>query len=105
MSKIVFFNSYKLKKDVDISEFLLAVENLNENHISKQQGYISFEVFSDNDTWADATTFETMEDAKNFTKVVDKSGTAKKFYSFLNLNSCKSNFYKTEKCFFSSKPN
>lgn len=99
MGKVVFFNSYKLKKGVDVADFLEAVENLEKEHISKQKGFVSFELLVDGDTWADSTVFETMEDAKNFAKAVDPNGYANKFYAFLNLNSCKSNFFTVEKSF------
>lgn len=44
MSNVVFFNTYKLRKGASIPDFLLTVENLNNEHISKQEGYISFEL-------------------------------------------------------------
>lgn len=99
MSNVVFFNTYKLRKGASIPDFLLAVENLNNEHISKQEGYISFELLVDGETWADATTFKTMEDAKKFANASDPNGFAEKFYSFLNLSSCKSHFFSSEKCY------
>ena len=97
MSKVVFLNSYKLKKGVSIPDFLLAVENLNNEYISKQKGYISFEILVDGETWADITTFETMEDAKAFAYAETPNDFANKFYSFININSCRTNFYSLEK--------
>ena len=96
MSKVVFFNSYKLKKGVSISEFLVAVEKLNSNYISKQKGFVSFKLLVDGETWADSTTFETMEDAKNFAEANEPNEFAEAFYSFLNFNSCKSNLFSVE---------
>ena len=97
MANVVFFNSYKLKKGVSIPDFLLAVENLNNEYISKQKGYISFKLFVDGETWADATTFKTMDDAKNFAESNTPNMFAEKFYSFLNLIGCKSHFFSVEK--------
>jgi len=99
MPNIIFFNSYKLKKGVSVPDFLLAVENLNNEYISKQKGYISFELLIDGETWADSTTFETMDDAKNFAEAGEPSEWAEKFYSFINLNSCRSNFFSVEKSY------
>lgn len=99
MLNVVFFNSYKLKKGVSISGFLLAVETLNNEYISKQKGYVSFQLFDDGETWADATRFETMEDAKKFAEACEPNEFAEKFYSFLNLNSCKSNFFTVQKSY------
>ena len=103
MPNIVFFNTYKLKKGKSTPDFLLAVENLNNQYISKQKGYISFELMVDGETWADATTFETMEDAKGFAEADNPNPFAETFYSFLNLNSCKSHFFVTEKSYCSKK--
>ena len=99
MFMVVFFNTYKLKKGVSIEDFLLAVEKLNNGYISKQKGYISFKLFADDETWADSTTFETMEDAKNFAGASCPNELAKKFYSFINFKSCKSHFFTLEKCY------
>jgi len=101
MTNVVFFNSYKLKKGVSVSDFLLAVENLNNGYISKQNGYVSFELMVDGETWADSTTFKTMEDAKSFAETCEPNELAEKFYSFINLNSCKSNFFSVEKGYYS----
>ena len=100
MTNVVFFNSYKLKKGVSVSDFLLAVENLNNGYISKQNGYVSFELMVDGETWADSTTFKTMEDAKSFAEACEPNELAEKFYSFINLNSCKSNFFSVEKGYY-----
>lgn len=95
----IFFNSYKLKKGASVPDFLVAVENLNQEYISKQPGYLSFELMVDGETWADATTFETLEDAKRFAEAENPNPFALKFYSFLNLNSCRTNYYNMEKSY------
>lgn len=96
MSKINFFNSYKLKKGASVPDFLVAVEQLKSEYISKQKGFISFDLLVDGETWADSTIFETMEDAKNFANASEPNEFATKFYSFLNFNSCRSNFFSVE---------
>ena len=97
MAHVIFFNSYKLKKGVSVPDFLIAVENLNRNYISKQNGFVSFKLLVDDETWADSTTFKTMEDAKKFAEACEPNEFAEKFYAFLNLNSCRSNFFSVEK--------
>ncbi len=99
MSRVVFFNTYKLKKGVSVPDFLLAVEKLNDNYISKQKGYISFSLLVDGETWADSTTFETMEDAKKFAEASGPNEFAEQFYAFINLMSCKTHFFSVEKSF------
>jgi len=96
---VVFFNSYKLKKGVSVSDFLLAVDKLNNEYISKQKGFISFNLMVDGETWADSSVFETMEDVKRFAESNEPNELAEKFYSFINLNSCKSHFFSVERSF------
>jgi len=96
MPNVVFFNSYKLKKGVSIPDFLLAVEKLIHGHVSKQTGFLSSKIAVDGETWADFTTFETMEDAKRFAEANDPNGFSEQFYSFINFNSCVTRFFAVE---------
>jgi hypothetical protein len=98
MSKAVFYCSFNLKKGANVEGFLLAAEKLNNEYISKQNGYISWQQLCDGDTWADYLTFESMEDVKSFEANSENAGElAQKFYSFINLNSCKVNYFSVER--------
>ncbi|MHC5227299.1 antibiotic biosynthesis monooxygenase family protein [Enterococcus sp. LJL99] len=98
MSKTVFYCSFKLKKDASIPDFLLAAEKLNNEYISKQEGYISWQQLVDGDTWEYFITFDSMEAGKKFETNSSNAGElAKSFYSFINCNSCKVNYYTVEK--------
>jgi hypothetical protein len=100
MSNAVFFCSFNLRKGASVQDFLLAAEKLNDGYISKQKGYISWQQLVDGDTWADYLTFETMEDVKKFEADSGNAGElAGKFYSFINLNSCKVNYFTVEKSY------
>jgi len=100
MPNAVFFCSFKLNKGVSVPDFLLAAEKLNDEYISKQKGYISWQQLVDGDAWADFLTFETMEDVKKFEA---DSGNARElagnFYSFIDLNSCKVNYFSVERSY------
>ena len=102
MSNAIYYVEYKLKKGASVPDFLQASEELNNGHISKQKGYISWtQLYDDkNDIWADMCKFETLEDVKNFE---DNSGDpcelALNFYSFFNLNSCKGHFFTIERSY------
>jgi len=86
MSKAVHLNIYKLKKNASTEDFLLAVEKLVKEEISKKKGYLSFKLMLDGDTWVDEVTFETMEDLKNFEEEAkNPSQVAQHFYSFINF--------------------
>lgn len=100
MSKAVFYCSFNLKEGASIPDFLLAAEALNNGYISKQKGYISWQQLVDGDSWADFITFESMEDVKKFEA---ESGIAEelaeKFYSFIELDSCKLHYFAIEKSY------
>lgn len=86
MSNAVHFNIYKLKKGMSVSDFLLAVDKLINEEISKKKGFISFNLMVDGETWMDTVTFETMEDLENFVEASrNPSEAAKHFYSFINF--------------------
>ena len=97
MAKAVFFNTYKLKKDSSVPDFVQSVEDLVNNYVSKQKGFVSVMLMNDGDLWADYGVFETMEDAINFENPTEPHESALKFYSFLNFSSCKSRIYSVEK--------
>ena len=99
MSNAVFYVSFKLKKGASVPDFLLAAERLNNEYMSKQKGYISWQQLSDGDIWADFLTFETMEDARRIEESDEPNPLAEDFYSFINLNSCKQNFFTVERSY------
>ena len=102
MSNAVFYVSYKLKKSSSVPDFLEAAKKLNEEYISKQKGYVSWQQLYDEkkDTWADFMTFETMEDLKSFEANSKNPGElSKKFYSYMNLMSCKVHRFTIERSY------
>jgi hypothetical protein len=99
MSNAVFFVSFKLKKGASVPDFLLATERLNNEYMAKQKGYISWKQLVDGDTWADFITFETMDDAKKVAEPSNTNDLADKFYSFINLNSCKTHLFSVKKSY------
>ena len=101
MPNAVFFNSYKLKKGASVPDFLKAVEKLNNKHISKQKGFISWQIFASEKEWADMLTFGSMEDVKAFEEnsAANPNELALEFYSFVNLMSCKSRYFTVERSY------
>ena len=95
MSKSIFYCEYKLKKNVSETDFLDASKKLNDNYISKQKGYISWEQWNNGDTWVDILAFETMEEVKAFEEnsAASPNELAISFYSFINMPSCKVRYY------------
>ncbi|MCL2546658.1 MAG: hypothetical protein FWE06_05615 [Oscillospiraceae bacterium] len=100
MSNAIYYVSYKLKKGASVPDFLSASERLNNEHISKQKGYISWQQLVDGDTWADICTFETMDDLENF-KAASRNPceAAKEFYSFMRLMTCKQHIFSVERSY------
>ena len=80
-------------------DFLLASEKLNDGYMSKQKGYISWQQLREGETWVDFLTFEAMEDAKRVEEATDPNALAEAFYAFINLNSCKTQFFSVERSY------
>jgi hypothetical protein len=99
MSNAVYYVSYNLKKEASVSDFLLASETLNTEYMSKQKGYISWKQLLEGEMWVDLLTFETMEDAKIVSNPSGPNEFAEKFYSFINLNSCKVHLFSVERSY------
>ena len=97
MSNAIWFISYMLKKDVSEEDFLLASEKCNKEVLSKQKGFISWDVLRDGDTWVDLVKWETAEDAKNGETAGANNPAAREFYSFINMRTCKLQLYSVEK--------
>lgn len=71
MSDAVWFISYKLVEGASVPDFLLASEKTHNEVLSKKKGFISWKVLVDG----------------------DMNPIAQKFYSFIDPNSLKSQFY------------
>ena len=101
MSNVVSFHTYKLKEGVSVPDFLLAVEQLIKEYVSKQKGYVSFQLFAEGDTWADSVTFETMDDLNAFVESEQRDchESAEKFGSFLDYDTLTSNVYSVVKSY------
>ena len=98
MLNAIWFISYKLKKDASIEEFIIASEKCNNEVLSKQKGFISWDVLRDGDTWVDLVKWETIEDAKNGETAGENNPISHEFYSFINMSTCKLKLYSVEKC-------
>ena len=97
MVNAIWFISYKLKKGASVEDFLRASEKCHDEVLSKQKGFISWDVLRDGDTWVDLVKWETVEDAKNGETAGANNPTSREFYSFINMISCKLQLYTVEK--------
>ena len=98
MSKTVMYIEFKLKKNACVSDFLASAKKLNDEYMSKQKGYLSWQqLVTDEKIWADVITWKTMEDAKAIFNPSDENPLAEEFYSFINMMSCKVRLYSIEK--------
>ena len=98
MSNVIYFNTYKLVDGASAPDFLLAIEKLIKEQISKQKGFVSFKLLAEGDAWADYCMFETMDNLNAFLESAQNNSTAlaEKFYSFLDFDTCKSHIYTVE---------
>ena len=96
MFKAIWFISYKLKQNASVEEFLLASKKCHEGGLSKQKGFISWDVLRDGDTGVDLVKWETAEDAKKGETAGANNPASREFYSFINMKSCKLQLYSIE---------
>ena len=99
MSKAVMFISYKLATGASASDFLLASEKVHSAFMSKQKGYIAWQVLVDGDTWADVLTWETMDDAQNAMAAGSADAANQAFFAFLDEESVKMQIFTVEKSY------
>ena len=99
MANVVTFNSYKLQKGASIPDFLLAMEKLINEFVSKQKGFISSKTLVDGETWADFTIFETNDDLNAFVPLCSKNELARKCYTFMDFDTLNSHVFSVEKSF------
>lgn len=97
VSNVMWFISYKLKKGVSVEDFLLASKECHDEVLSKQKGFISWDVLRDGDTWVDLVKWETADDAKKGETAGADKPAAHKFYSLIDMDSCKQQPYSVEK--------
>ena len=100
MPKAVWYISYKLVEGASVEDFLLASKKCHDDSMSKNKGFISWEVLRDGDTWVDVVTFETLDDAKNAEgdgNEATKHPSAIEFYSFIDPTTLKDTSYILEK--------
>ena len=99
MSNAVFYNAYKLKEGTSVEDFLATKSSLTEQHVSKHKGWISSTYLRDGDTWADYSTWETMDDLKAFIAKsrLNPTDLAKRMYAFIDFGSSKSHIYTVER--------
>ena len=99
MSNAIWLISYELKKDANVEDFLLASKKCNDEVLSQQKGFISWDVLRDGDTWIDFVKWETEEDAKKGETAGVDHPASHAFYAFIDMNSCTLKLYSVEKSY------
>ena len=97
MQNAVWFISYQLKPEVCVADFLTASKKCNDEVLSKQKGFISWEVLRDGDTWVDLVKWETKQDAQNGETAGADNPASHAFYDFINMDTCELRLYSIEK--------
>ena len=99
MANVVTFNSYKLQKGASVSDFLVTMEILISEFVSKQKGFISSKTLVDGETWSDFTVFESIDDLNAFVPLCSKNDLAKRCYTFMDFDTLNSHVFSIEKSF------
>ena len=93
MANVASYHSYKLKEGVSVPDFLLSMETLIKEFVSKQKGFISFQHLVEGDTWVDFLVFETIDDLEAFASICGKSELARKCLAFGDSSTLKSHVF------------
>jgi len=102
MSKAVWHISYKLVEGANVQDFMLASQKCHDDSLSKNKGFISWDMLRDGDTWVDYVVFETVEDAQYAHSAESEIAThpsALAFFAFIDLSTLKSTSYTIEKSY------
>ena len=99
MSNTVMFITFNLAEGASVPDFLIAAEKLNNEYMSKQKGFISWKQLVEGELWADLLTWETIDDAKKILESSSPNPLAEKFYSFIDMPSCKVHLFSVEKSY------
>ena len=99
MDNVVSFNSYKLQKGASVPDFLLAMETLINEFVSKQKGFVSSKTLVDGEMWADFTIFESIDDLQAFIPLCNNNELARKCYTFMDFGTLKSHVFSLKQSF------
>lgn len=89
MSKAAWIISFKLNQNISQEVFMEATQKLHDEVVSKAQGFLSWEQYLQDDIWTDFVVWETLKDANNATSLGQGTEAAERFYSMLQMDSCK----------------
>ncbi len=96
MSNAVWFISYKLLEGASEGGYLAASRKVHDEILSKQKGFISWQVLKDGDTWVDMVVWATPQDAKNAETAGQANPIAQEYYSYMDFGSMKNQIYAVE---------
>jgi len=88
MESVVELVSFKLKEEVSEQRFLAASDEMNNDFLSLQKGYIDRKLVKKEDTWADIVLWETMEDAMRAANVASQNFIAGAYFECIERSSC-----------------
>ena len=98
-AKQAILHSYKLVEGASVPAFLLAVQKIHDEMLSRKPGFVSWQVFQDGGGWADLVIWETMEDALNAEKDEEPGAAAQAFGACIDYSSLKRQAYSVVKSF------
>ncbi len=89
MPNVVEFVSFNLKEGVSISDFLVMSDKFNSVFLSIQKGYISRKLLHNDNVWADAVLWETMEDVLKAYDIANENAVACEYVALLDEETIK----------------
>lgn len=80
MKNAVWLISYKLVQGVSTDEFLKAAQPVHDEVLSQKEGFVSWQVLTEGDTFIDHIVWASEEDAQNASKEEDCASSATEAY-------------------------
>lgn len=89
----IWFITYKLNEGVSDEAFLAASKACNDEVLSRQPGFLSWDILRSGDTWVDLVKWASAEDAQNAETAGAENPAAHAFYALIDMDTCKMQLY------------
>ena len=104
MPNVLMFINLKLVKEKSIRDFFLAARKFNNEYMSKQKGYVSWDQLVEGEACCNIFHWETMDDAKKVLGSNTPTSLAENFYTFIDPESCKVSLFDDNRLLVFSGP-
>lgn len=84
MEKVVDIVNFKLVEGSSVTEFLAATQQMTDDFLKKQNGFISRQILQNEDNWVDIDMWESQEAAMKAAQIMCENPSCGAFMAFLD---------------------